>query len=113
MFILAPQLYLRRWVALLEPQYPHREPFLKASCSASLAFLCRGLGTLGLCSSLFMYSQPLCFFWLSTLPVLRSIHSPTLGEFHIPPSGGGFFSASLSSCCCSALSSARSLAPGL
>src|SRR5215213_2993283 len=37
--VLAPQLYLCRWVALLEPQYPHRELFLKASCSALLAFL--------------------------------------------------------------------------
>jgi hypothetical protein len=30
--ILTPQLYLRRWVALLEPGNPHRELFLKASC---------------------------------------------------------------------------------
>src|SRR5829696_7497155 len=86
--------------------------FLKASCSCLLAFLWRGLGTFGLLPSLLIYSQPLCFFWVSTLPVLRSIHSPTLGEFHIPPSGGGFLSASLSSSCCSALSSARSRAPG-
>ena len=110
--VFAPQLYLGRRVFLLEPQYPHGELFLKASCSCLLAFLWRGLGTLGLLPSFLIYSQPLCFFWLSTLPVLRSIHSPTLGEFHIPPSGGGLLSASLSSSCCSALSSARSLAPG-
>ena len=60
-----------------------------------------------------MYSQPLCFLRLSALPLLRSIHSPTFLEFHIPPSGGGFFSASLSSSCWSSLSSALSLAPGL
>src|SRR5918994_461892 len=113
MLVLTPELHLRRRVFLLEPHNPHRELFLKASCWASLAFLRRGLGTLGVLPSFLMYSQPRCFFWVSTLPVLCSIHSPTFGEFHIPPSGGGFLSASLSSSCCSALSSARSRAPGL
>ncbi len=32
---------------------------------------------MGLCLSLFKYSQPLCLLLLTTLPVLRSIHSPT------------------------------------
>src|SRR5215207_11206465 len=35
--VLAPQLYLGRRVALLEPHHPHRELFLKASCSCSSA----------------------------------------------------------------------------
>ena len=30
-----------------------------------------------------MYSQPLCFLRLSALPVLCSIHWPTLGEFQV------------------------------
>src|SRR5215218_10645715 len=77
--VFAPQLYLGRRVFLLESQYPHRELFLKASCSALLACLWRGLGTLGLLPSLLIYSQPLCcfFFRVSTRPVLRSIHSRT------------------------------------
>jgi hypothetical protein len=86
--------------------------FLKASCSRRSASAWRDLGTFGLWPSLFMYSQPRCFFWLTALPVLRSIHSPTLREFHIPPSGGSSFSAALSSSRWSALSSALSLAPG-
>src|SRR3712207_6643935 len=97
MLVLTPQLHFRGGVGLLETSHPHREPFLKASCPWLLAFLWRGLGTLGLLPSLLIYSQPLCSLRLSALPVLRSIHSPTLGEFHIPPSGGGFKSASLSS----------------
>src|SRR3954468_24476698 len=72
----------------------------------------RPRGTFGLFPSRFRYSQPLCFLRLSALPVLHSIHSPTLRELHIPPSGGGFLSASWSSCCCSAVSKVRSLAPG-
>src|SRR5215203_3531659 len=40
MFILAPQLYLRRWVALLEPQYPHREPYLKKPNASNASAVC-------------------------------------------------------------------------
>ena len=36
---------------------------------------------------------------LTALAVFAPIHSPTLREFHIPPSGGGFLSASASSRC--------------
>src|SRR5215207_1851926 len=38
MLILTPQLHLCRWVGLLETSHPHRELFLKASCSLLLAF---------------------------------------------------------------------------
>ncbi len=39
MLVFAPQFCLRRRVGLLEASHPHRESFLKASCSVSLAFL--------------------------------------------------------------------------
>jgi hypothetical protein len=50
MFVLTPQLYLRCWIALFESQYSHRELFLKASCSAFLAFSSdEALGPSGCC----------------------------------------------------------------